>query len=158
MNGDKKKVRLEDMLPVIVQKLESGGEVTIPVTGTSMNPMLLQGRDYAVLRSAPGHLNKNDIPFYRRDNGQFVLHRVVGEDENGYIMRGDNQTVNEYGVRHGQIIGILVAVERDGKRIPVESIKFMPNNSFHTQINFFRRAKAGVKKRIGKAFHGKKEK
>jgi hypothetical protein len=74
------------MLPIITEKISSGGEVSIPITGKSMYPTLKQGRDYAVLKKAPEHLEKGDIPFYRRENGCFVLHRVVGEDENGLDM------------------------------------------------------------------------
>jgi len=138
MEEKRKSVQLSEMLPIITEKISSGGEVSIPITGSSMYPTLKQGRDYAVLFKAPEHLKKGDIPFYRRENGRFVLHRVVGEDENGYILCGDNQTEKEYGVKHEQVIAVLIAVERDGKRIPVNSSEFFINNTFHKQIHFIR--------------------
>ena len=156
MDSQIKKVNLSEMLPIIEEKISSGGEVSIPVTGKSMYPTLQQGRDYAVLYKAGEHLNKGDIPFYRRENGQFVLHRIVGEDENGYILCGDNQTEKEYGITHSQIIAVLTGVERDGKRIPINSPYFFKDNKFHTQIHFIRRVSSKVKKVIKKKTNGKK--
>ena len=146
MDREVKKVRLSEMLPIITEKISSGGEVSIPITGISMYPTLKQGRDYAVLFKAPEHLKKGDIPFYRRENGQFVLHRVVGEDENGYILCGDNQTEKEYGVKREWIIAILIAVERDGKRIPINSSEFLIDNRFHQQKHFIRQNASRLKR------------
>ncbi len=152
-----KKVTLEQMLPIIEEKVSSGGEISIPVTGTSMYPTLQAGRDYVVLKKAPDKLKKGDIPLYRRENGKFVLHRIVGEDENGYILCGDNQTEKEYGIAHSQVIAVLVAVERDGRKIPIDSTFFYGNNKFHKQIHFFRRATSKVKRTLKKKTDGKKD-
>ena len=156
MDSQTKKVRLEQMLPIIEEKISSGGEVSIPVTGRSMYPTLRSGRDYAVLCKADGHLKKGDIPFYRRNNGQFVLHRIVGEDENGYILCGDNQTEKEYGVKHSQVIAVLTAVERDGKRIPINSLYFSGDNNFHRLIHFIRKTGSKIKRLFKKKDNGKK--
>jgi phage repressor protein C with HTH and peptisase S24 domain len=152
-----KKVRLIEMLPIITEKISSGGEVSIPITGKSMYPTLKQGRDYAVLKKAPEHLEKGDIPFYRRENGCFVLHRVVGEDENGYILCGDNQSEKEFGIKHSQIIAVLTAVERNGKRIPIDSVVLLPENRFHNQVYLVRRIGSRVKRLFRKKENGKKD-
>ena len=157
MEESRKSVRLEEMLPVIKTKIEQGGEVVIPVTGVSMRPTLKAGRDYAVLKKAPEKLKKNDIPFYRRPDGSFVLHRVVGEDENGYILQGDNQNVKEYGVKHSQVIAILTAVERDGVRIPAESLKFSLLGVFRKEIYIIRKTKVKIQKHLRKTANGKKD-
>ena len=146
MDSQTKKVRLEQMLPIIEEKISSGGEVSIPITGRSMYPTLRSGRDYAVLCKAKEHLEKGDIPLYRRENGQFVLHRVVGEDENGYVLCGDNQNEKEYGIAHSQVIALLCAVERDGKRIPIDSPYFSGNSVFHRQIHFIRKTGSKIKR------------
>lgn len=85
MDG-KKRVKLEELLPIIEEKLSAGGTVVLPITGTSMLPLLVAGRDKVTLKSAVLPLEKDAIPFYRRNDGTFVLHREVGEDENGYVM------------------------------------------------------------------------
>ena len=52
MNENKKKVSLEDLEPIIREKLNNGGTVQIPITGTSMLPLLVQGRDSVILAPA----------------------------------------------------------------------------------------------------------
>ncbi len=157
MEENKKTVRLEEMLPVLLEKIEQGGEVVIPVTGVSMKPMLVPGRDYAVLKKAPEKLKKYDIPFYRRENGQFVLHRIVGEDENGYILIGDNQREKEYSVKRSQIIAVLTAVEREGERIPVEKMKLRLYGPLRNEIHFLRALKIRTARRLRKNKNGKKD-
>ena len=150
MDGSTKKVRLEQMLPLIEEKIASGGEVSIPVTGMSMYPTLREKSDYAVLSNPGEHLKKGDIPFYRRENGQFVLHRIVGENEDGYILCGDNQSEKEYGVKHSQVIAVLTAVERDGVKIPIDSKKLWRYNTFHKPIHFVRATYYNVIRKLRK--------
>ncbi len=124
MNENVKKVALEELYPIIKEQLESGGNVKIPITGTSMLPLLVQGRDFVVLKTC--HKAKiNDIIFYRRDNGAFVLHRIIGVDGNGYILCGDNQWVKEYGISDHNIIGVVTEIHRNGKVIGVDDKKYV---------------------------------
>ena len=60
-----------------------------------MWPFIREGRDLLLIIPAERPLKKYDIPLYRRDNGQYILHRIIGRDESGYIMRGDNRSVKE---------------------------------------------------------------
>ncbi len=124
MNENVKKIALADIYPAIKEQLESGGKVTIPITGTSMLPLLVQGRDYVVLKSCK-KAEINDIIFYRRDNGAFVLHRIIGNDENGYILCGDNQWVKEYGIKDHNIIGVVTEINRKGKTFSIDDKKYI---------------------------------
>ena len=71
------KIKLEQLLPVIQETLDGGKEFTLPVTGTSMLPLLVQGRDTVVLKKAELPLKKGDLPLYRRKDGTFILQRIV---------------------------------------------------------------------------------
>ena len=124
MNGNTKKIALEELYPIIKEQLENGGKVTIPITGTSMLPLLVQGRDSVVIEQST-EININDIIFYRRDNGAFVLHRIIGTDENGYVLCGDNQWVKEYGIKDHNIIGVVTEIHRDGKTIEINDKKYV---------------------------------
>lgn len=121
---DKKKVRLEELLPVITEKLANGGTVRLPVTGTSMLPLLVQGRDSVTLCAAKDMLKTDDLPLYRRREGAFVLHRVIAVNSNVYTMCGDNQWVPEPGVTQAQVIGVACAITRKGKTFSVESRRY----------------------------------
>ncbi|MDO5124941.1 MAG: S24/S26 family peptidase [Ruminococcus sp.] len=117
----RKTFRLSEYDETIRLILESGGEFRIYPRGTSMLPLLRQERDSVVLKKPDGKLKKNDIAFYLRDNGQYVLHRVISVGENSYVMCGDNQLQLEKGINDEHIIGIVCLISRKGKDITPES-------------------------------------
>lgn len=122
---EKKTVRLSELLPVIEETLAAGGTVKLPITGTSMLPLLRAGRDTVTLSPATEDLQKFDIPFYRRRDGAFVLHRIVAcTADNTYTLCGDNQWVLEEGIRAEQIIGVVSEITRNGKTFSVNSKKY----------------------------------
>lgn len=108
-------VSLEQMMPLFRQQLEQGGRVRFGPKGTSMLPMLRQGIDTVELAPLPEKLKKYDLPLYQRDNGQYVLHRIVAVGET-YTCIGDNQFQLEPGVRPDQMIAVVSAFYRGEKR------------------------------------------
>ena len=115
---------LADTIGIIEEVLASGGEFRMFPRGTSMLPLLVQGEDSVVLRRSDKPLKKKDIAFYRRDNGQFVLHRIVKVSRRGiYTMCGDNQTVLEKGIRPDQIIGYVSGVYKKDVLLDRASLK-----------------------------------
>ena len=119
-DSNKKKITLAELYPVIRERLDVGGTVELPITGTSMLPLLVWGRDSVDIQKTKTP-KKGDIIFYRRDNGQFVLHRIVGQNENGFILCGDNQWDKEYGIQSRHIIAAVAAVNRRGKKIGTDN-------------------------------------
>lgn len=117
---NERRVRLEELLPLIQEQLGQGKQVKFAPHGTSMLPMLRQGRDSVILSPVPRKLKKYDLPLYRRDNGQFVLHRVIRVGDT-YTCMGDHQFIPEPGLRHDQMIGLVTAFYRDKKEIRVSS-------------------------------------
>lgn len=111
------KFHLSEMLPVIEEMLSVDGMVTFIPEGTSMLPIIVGGRDSVTLKKPEGRLQKYDACLYRRENGGFVLHRVIKVRPDSYVMSGDNQYVKEKGITDEQIIGILVSVNKNGKEI-----------------------------------------
>ena len=108
---------MEELAPLIVSTVEAGGEFKLITRGTSMLPLLRNGMDTAVLVKKPAALKKGDVPLFRREDGQFVLHRAVKVYQDGsFDARGDNQLVTEKGVKYGQVIAVMTAVIRDGER------------------------------------------
>lgn len=109
-----KKVRLDDLMPLFREQLAKGKTVRFSPRGTSMLPMLRQGQDQVELSPLPEQLRRFDIPFYQRDNGQYVLHRIVGREQDLFVCLGDNQFQKEYGVRGDQMIAVVTAFSRNG--------------------------------------------
>lgn len=118
-----KEARLEQLLPLIEEKLGQGQSVRFMPMGVSMMPMLRQGKDSVVLSPAPKQLKKYDLPLYRRDNGKFVLHRIVKVDDT-YTCIGDNQFQLENGIRQDQVIALVSAFCRGNREISVEKLGY----------------------------------
>lgn len=112
------KFRLSDFEPIIREVVGSGGEFVMKTHGTSMLPLLSDGNDSVVLASK-AHFEVGDVVFYKRPNGQYVLHRIVGKRADGFVMRGDNQIINEYGITSEHIIAVMRAFIRNAKRTDV---------------------------------------
>lgn len=105
--------------------MEQHGELIYRNVGVSMLPMLKQGRDLFVVRKkSPGRCKKYDVVLYRRPSGQYVLHRVVGVRKQDYVILGDNCMRKEYGITDEDIIGVLTAFVRKGKRYTTEDIRY----------------------------------
>ncbi len=109
------KTDMATLSPLMLECLAGGTDVVIPITGTSMLPLLRAGIDRVQLTAPPEKLKKGDIPLYRRQNGQFVLHRVVKVTEKGYTMVGDNQTLLEPGIGHSQVLAVTKGIYRKGR-------------------------------------------
>ena len=87
------------------------------------HPFILGNRDRVTLSPITGKLKKNDLPFYRRANGQFVLHRIVKVEKDGtYTCCGDHQWWLEKGLKHDQMIGVATEYVRKGKRLTNKNI------------------------------------
>lgn len=110
-------------MPVIKEKLASSGTVKFSPQGISMLPMLRQGIDSVVLSPVPERLKKYDLPLYQRDDGKYILHRVVEAGES-YTCCGDNQFVLEYGLRHEQMIAIVTGFTRGEKEHSVDELGY----------------------------------
>ena len=106
------------------EEIEKSGKIIYTNVGDSMMPFIKQGRDVLVISKAEGKLKRYDVPLYKRDSGQYVLHRILKVRENDYVICGDNRWSKEYGITDRHIIGVLTGVIRNGKEIPVTDLKY----------------------------------
>lgn len=116
-------MQLRDLLPVVQEVLETGGEFTFAPSGGSMRPML-DGDCTVTIRKAEGQLKRLDLPLYIADDGRFVLHRVIEVNTDGYVMLGDGNLLREEGIPDSRIVGVVCAFCRKGKKYSVESLGY----------------------------------
>ena len=135
--------RMEELMPLIRESLEAGQSVRFFPRGVSMLPMLRQDVDSVVLSPITGELKKYDIPLYQRDNGQYVLHRII-DVGTAYTCRGDNQFIPEPGLRRDQMIGVVTAFYRGDRLIPVESARYR----FYCRFWYYTRPLHGFLRRV----------
>ena len=132
-------------MPLIKERLAEGQSVCFSPKGTSMLPMLRQGIDSVVLSPLPETLGRYDLPLYQRDNGQFVLHRIVVAGDS-YTCIGDNQFELEHGVRPDQMIGVVTAFYRGKKRHSVT----VPSYRVYCRVWHYTRFPRRILRRIKK--------
>lgn len=96
--------------------LKTQDEVMSLTRGTSMRPLLRQGRDIVVIKRPQFPLKVGDVPLYKvKSRKELVLHRILKVNGDGsYIIRGDNLFAKER-VYEKQIVGVMKAFYRDGK-------------------------------------------
>ena len=107
---------MSEMYPLIMESIKDGGSFLLCPKGTSMLPTIKPLEDCVTLIS-PDDLKKYDIVLYKRKNGQFVLHRIVGYKNNFPVMCGDNQTAYEHGIEYSDIIAKVSAIRKNDGRI-----------------------------------------
>lgn len=153
-----KETTLDAVIDIIKEKLDSGGTVTFTPNGTSMLPMLRDGEDVVVLKKPPGRLHLFDVPLYQRDNGQYVLHRIIDFERDGsYVLCGDNQFAKERGIRDDQIIAVMTAFYRKGKAYSITSLRYRAYVNFWYYTRIIRRAFRAGKSRLDRALNIKPE-
>ena len=101
-------------MPLIREILDAGKSVRILPRGTSMLPMLRQGKDSVVLSPLPETLKKYDLPLYQRRDGKYILHRIVAAGDT-CTCAGDNQFVLENGIGRDQMIALVTGFYRGEK-------------------------------------------
>lgn len=109
-----RKVDTQSYLSVIQEIVESGKSTTILVSGNSMSPFIIHGRDSVMVSPIVTPLKKGDIAFFRRRDGRFIMHRICKVAKDGYYFVGDGQIDIEGPIDREQIFAVVTAVQRKG--------------------------------------------
>ena len=116
--------------------LETEGKIVAINSGKSMLPLLREKRDIMVIeKKGAERCKKYDAVLYK-SGGRYILHRVIKVRENDYVIVGDNCRRLEYGITDDNILGILTAVIRDGKK-ELKSDSFICRLYAHIWCDFF---------------------
>ena len=126
-----RKVDTGKYMKIIRSLLEEGKEVPLVVTGNSMLPFLVDGRDQVLIKEVNRSLRKGDIAFFQRKNGQYIMHRIryirqnpkTGKKEYWFV--GDVQVYTEGPIEQEQIFGLIIEAQRKGKRIGEKNIRWL---------------------------------
>ena len=119
--------------------LEKNGSMTYSNVGTSMMPLLKQGRDlFTVTKKGSERCRKYDVVLYRRPPDKYVLHRVVKVRENDYVILGDNCINKEYGITDDDILGVMTSFVHKGKQHSVNDMTYRIYSHLWVDLSFFR--------------------
>lgn len=113
------KVLVNDIYPIIKDKLDDGGEVVFTLTGNSMLPFMKDGKTTVTIKKVENKLKRGDIVFYRVNN-QYILHRILRVKKNYVIICGDGLNRLEF-VEEKNIFAVLVRFQNDSKVIDINN-------------------------------------
>jgi hypothetical protein len=152
---------MKELSQLMAESLQDGGDVIFTITGCSMAPLLYHRRDKVCLMPPPENnfLKKYDIPLFVRQDGKYILHRIVAVKSEGYVIRGDNQWDKEYPVLPSQIIGVVKGFWRNGKYFDCDNFWYLVYCRLLLFIYFARRVYSKLKQLKAKTrlFFGDKE-
>lgn len=140
-----------DRASSIEEQLARDGYYVSTTSGWSMKPMLRDRRDRIVVRTleAGERLKKYELPLYRRPDGKYVLHRVIGVKRDHYRIRGDNTYAVET-VPDAWILGKVTEFYRNGKRIGTTSRRYLRYARIWNFLYPARRVWVGIRHTAGK--------
>lgn len=116
MERYRKTVETGQLLEEYRELLQSTKTLPLQVTGRSMTPFLIPGRDSVTLTALQASPKRGDIILYQRENGSYVLHRVVTCQRDGrYTMLGDGQQQREKDICREQMFAKVCVIHRKGK-------------------------------------------
>ena len=101
--------------------LSTKGYFVTNIVGTSMFPMLRQGKDTVLLKPIDRTIKKYDVVLFQRDNGKYVLHRVLKANNGAYIICGDNQYKKEYTIKDHNMIAIMAGFYRKERYVSIDN-------------------------------------
>ncbi|MBO5317947.1 MAG: S24/S26 family peptidase [Oscillospiraceae bacterium] len=114
-------IPMEQLAQLLQTQLTHGGTANLIVTGNSMYPMLLSHRDSVRLVVPKEPLRKGDLILYRREEGAYILHRIVSKPvHDTFFCCGDNQWIRETVTRR-QVIAVVDRFTRKKKQHDVRS-------------------------------------
>lgn len=97
--------------------VNQGKEVRLIISGSSMTPFLVHERDSILFSKPDSPLKRGDMVFYQRENGQFVMHRILHVKPEGLYIIGDAQVEIEGPVNPSCVFARITKVNRKGKWI-----------------------------------------
>ena len=134
-----KNTNIDLLIPLIKECLEKDNSVTLTPYGNSMLPMMNGGKDTVTISKIKNKLKKYDLPLYVRNNGQYVIHRIVGIKNGCYVCIGDNMFSCECDVKDSMIIGIVTSFTHNRKHYRTDCLSYRIYCVIWDQSRFFRR-------------------
>ena len=141
------KIPMEELVELLKIQLEQGGRAELTVTGSSMHPLYHNHRDKVILTTRTA--KKPDVILYRRDNGAYILHRIVRVKGDMFIVTGDNQWQLE-NVRPDQVLAVVDGWYHKGKYHTLNELWYKLYVCFWVGLLPLRRPILALRRRLGK--------
>ena len=84
-----------DVIEEAVRLVQEGVTVTFPVTGQSMLPFIIGGKESVILHR-PGLIDVGDVVLAWVDGNRYVVHRIIKLDYDRVTLMGDGNLTTEH--------------------------------------------------------------
>jgi signal peptidase I len=101
---------------LVAEIAQSHGKVQLKVTGASMLPVICPGDLITVQRCNPRELQPGEVILFER-NGGIAAHRILEVSDKVIVTRGDALPSNDAPISHGEVVGRIEFVRRDGRPV-----------------------------------------
>ncbi len=118
-----KRTDAENLMTLVLPMIEEGKTVKLTVTGFSMYPLVSSRRDSVLLKKAET-LSVGDVPLFRREDGSYILHRIVKKKDGFFATMGDYEIKKEYPVKPEQVVAKAVGFYRKERYIDCNSTEY----------------------------------
>ncbi len=116
------KVRLDSIFEVMEEMLSLNKEVTFTTNGDSMRPLLLSGESVTLKRFSK--YKKGDVVLFKKDDGSFVLHRIIKIKKDTVFTQGDALISDDQPFNKNKIIGKAIAFIKKDETIKISSFSY----------------------------------
>lgn len=112
------RARFAETAGIVEELLRSGTAVRFRVTGSSMQPSILSGDVVTAEPCPPGRIRRGQVICFRHGD-EMRVHRVISAGPEKLKARGDAANFFAEDIRIRDVLGIITAVERGGRRVNV---------------------------------------
>lgn len=109
------------LMPVLCSLLEEGKDVSLTVTGYSMQPFFRHGRDSVLVSPPKGVPCRGEIVLIRDVAGRYILHRVLDVADGIIYTCGDGNRRPDPPMSVSGLCGVVHSAKRKGKVITDKS-------------------------------------
>ncbi len=124
----------------IEEQLVLRGELLSTTTGDSMKPLFHTHGCTVKLVAYEGSAARDDVILWQDASGKYLLHRVVGVTEEGYLTRGDNRRRNDPPVSRDRVRATLAGYYRKETFVPLTARRYRIYVALWGRPNFVRSA------------------
>ena len=115
-------ININDFAELIVSQIERNQSVWLTVSGNSMYPLFISGRDEVCLEKCKKY-KRNDIVFYKNGDN-WMLHRIFKIKGDAVCCKGDNIKNPEPPIKLVDIVAKVVKFKRKDKTYSTKGFKY----------------------------------
>ena len=139
---------MDEIFPIIEEGIKSGGRIRFYPRGKSMLPLIREGIDSVIFEEIK-EVKKYDLILYLREDGTFVLHRVIKISKDEYTFCADNLLTIEKHIKRQALKAKVTGIYRGETFMSLDSSEYLRYSKRRVAQIYIRKVKNKIKRIIG---------